>query len=89
MPLSRDEKSELIREFGESENDVGSPEVQITLLSKRIEQLSSHMEKAPKDNHSSKGLVALVAKRRRLLNYMKRAKPEKYNELIKRIGLRK
>ena len=89
MALDREDKSKVISEFQKHSNDVGSPEVQIGILSKRIEQISAHMEKAPKDNHSRKGLVSLVAKRRRLLNYVKRVRPNEYGELISRLGLRR
>ena len=89
MPLDREEKLEIIKEFGTSETNVGQPEVQVGLLSKRIEQLSAHMAKAPKDNHSRKGLVSMVAKRRKLLNYIKKVRPDTYGELTKKLGLRK
>ncbi|NIP31584.1 MAG: 30S ribosomal protein S15 [Candidatus Dadabacteria bacterium] len=89
MALDREDKAKVINEFRKHEKDVGSPEVQIGILSKRIEDLSAHMEKAPKDNHSRRGLVLLVAKRRRLLNYVKRVRPSEYGELISRLGLRR
>lgn len=89
MALDREDKAQVISEFQNHQKDVGSTEVQIGILSKRIEQLSSHMENSPKDNHSRKGLVSLVAKRRRLLNYIKKAKPTEYTELIARLGLRR
>ena len=89
MALDREDKLEVIREYSDSEKNVGATEVQIGLLSKRIEYLSTHMESTPKDNHSRRGLVRLVAKRRKLLNYLKRTKPEKYGDLITKIGLRK
>ncbi|MGI9553747.1 MAG: 30S ribosomal protein S15 [Thermodesulfobacteriota bacterium] len=89
MSLDRADKLEVIKEFSDSEKNVGTTVVQIGLLSKRIENLSVHMEKTPKDNHSRRGLVRLVAKRRKLLNYLKRTKPEKYGDLISKIGLRK
>ena len=89
MPLDRDDKLEVVKEFSDVVTNVGATEVQIGLLSKRIDYLSDHMEKAPKDHHSRKGLVRLVAKRRKLLNYLKRTKPDLYGDLIKKIGLRK
>ena len=89
MPLDRDDKLEIINEYTGSEKNAGSTEAQIGLLSKRIDYLSTHMENAPKDNHSRKGLVRLVAKRRKLLNYLKRVKPDKYSGLITKLGLRK
>ncbi len=89
MPLDKDIKAQIIQEYRQHEKDVGSPEVQIGILTKRIEQVARHMEGAPKDLHSRRGLLALVAKRRRLLNYMKKRNPEKYKELIGKLGLRK
>lgn len=89
MALDSEDKAQVISEFQKHPQDVGSAEVQVGILSKRIEQLSSHMENAPKDNHSRKGLVSLVAKRRKLLNYIKRVKPGEYGELITRLGLRR
>lgn len=89
MPLDREDKLEVVKEYSDVITNVGATEVQIGLLSKRIEYLSKHMQIAPKDNHSRKGLVRLVAKRRKLLNYMKRTKPAQYGDLIKKLGLRK
>lgn len=89
MPLDKDIKREIIQEYRTHESDVGSPEVQIGILSKRIEQLSNHLQNAPKDNHSRRGLVALVAKRRRLLNYIKKREPEQYLSMTRKLGLRK
>ncbi len=89
MTLDKEEKSQLISEYAISPNDVGSSEVQVAILSRRIQDVSVHMEKAPKDVHSRRGLVSMVAKRRKLLNYIKRHRPETYPDLIKKIGLRK
>ncbi|MEQ9620133.1 MAG: 30S ribosomal protein S15 [Deltaproteobacteria bacterium] len=89
MSLDREEKSQIISEYALHQKDVGSPEVQVAVLSRRIKDLSEHMQKAPKDFHSRKGLVSLVARRRRLLNYIKRNKPETYPDLIQKLGLRK
>ncbi len=89
MTLDREDRLEVVKEFSDVANNVGATEVQIGLLSKRIEYLSQHLTNAPKDNHSRRGLVRLVAKRRKLLNYMKRTKPGQYGDLIKKIGLRK
>ncbi|MCY3973402.1 MAG: 30S ribosomal protein S15 [Candidatus Dadabacteria bacterium] len=88
MPLDKDEKRKVIEEFAEKPGDVGSSAVQVGILSKRIEQISTHTSKMKKDAHSRRGLVRLVAKRRKLLNYMKGARPEKYAEIIKKLGLR-
>ncbi len=81
-------KKKVIDEFASKPGDVGSSAVQIGILSKRIEQISAHTEKMKKDVHSRRGLVRLVAKRRKLLNYMKNNTPEKYAEIIKALGLR-
>lgn len=89
MALDKEEKSQIISEYALHQKDVGSPEVQVAVLSRRINDLSQHMGRAPKDFHSRKGLVSLVAKRRRLLNYIKRNKPETYPDLIQKLGLRK
>lgn len=89
MPLDKDVKKEVIEEYKTKENDVGSPEVQIGILSKRINQLATHLENAPKDHHSRKGLVSMVAKRRKLLNYIKDNRPEEYLALTQKLGLRK
>lgn len=89
MSLDKEEKTQIINEFAQHEKDVGSPEVQVAVLTRRIQDLSKHMEKSQKDFHSRKGLVSMVAKRRRLLNYIKRNKPDTYPELIQKLGLRK
>ena len=89
MPIDKEEKLQLISEFAHHPKDVGSSEVQVAILSRRIKDLSVHAEKAPKDFHSRRGLVSMVAKRRRLLNYIKRHNPESYPELIQKLGLRK
>ena len=89
MAFDKEEKAELMKEYATHDKDVGSPEVQVAVLSRRIKDLSQHMEQAPKDVHSRRGLVSMVAKRRRLLNYIKRNKPETYPDLIQKLGLRK
>ena len=89
MPLDATDKLNVIREYSKSEKNVGSTEVQIGLLSKRISNLSIHTNNTPKDHHSRRGLVRLVAKRRKLLNYLKRDNPKNYFNLIKKLGLRK
>lgn len=88
MPLDKEEKRKIIDEFALRPGDVGSSPVQVGVLSKRIEQISAHTAKMKKDAHSRRGLVRLVAKRRKLLNYMKRTDPRRYAELIKKLGLR-
>jgi small subunit ribosomal protein S15 len=89
MALDAEDKSQIIKEFAVHDKDVGSSEVQVGILSRRIADLTVHMSNAPKDFHSRRGLVLLVGRRRRLLNYIKKNSPEKYPELIQRLGLRK
>jgi len=82
-------KRKLVHEYATHDGDTGSPEVQVAILTRRIKDLSLHTEKSPKDHHSRRGLVSLVAKRRRLLNYIRKNKPETYPDLIQKLGLRK
>ena len=89
MALDTEDKSQIISEFAVHDKDVGSPEVQVGILSRRMANLTVHMSNAPKDFHSRRGIVLLVARRRRLLNYIKKSSPEKYPGLIQRLGLRK
>ena len=89
MSIEKEEKTQIINDFALHQNDVGSPEVQVAVLTRRIKDLSLHTEKSPKDNHSRRGLVSLVARRRRLLNYIRKNKPETYPDLIQKLGLRK
>lgn len=89
MPLTKDSKMEIIKTFGVSEKDSGSTEVQIALLTKRIEELTEHFKKHPKDNNSRRGLLKLVGQRRRLLAYLKVKDLMKYREIIERLNLRK
>ncbi|MGH7792419.1 MAG: 30S ribosomal protein S15 [Thermodesulfobacteriota bacterium] len=89
MVVEREEKSQLIGDFRIHDKDVGSPEVQIALLTRRIQDLSRHMQGSPKDFHSKRGLLSLVAKRRRLLDYVKSVSPERYKSLLDKLGLRK
>ena len=83
------QKSETIQGFRRHESDTGSPEVQIALLTERINQLSEHFKKHEKDHHSRRGLLILVSQRRRLLDYLRRTGPDRYRELIERLGLRR
>jgi len=89
MVLEKDEKLGLINNFRLHDKDVGSSEVQIALLTSRINGLSTHLQSAPKDLGSRRGLISMVAKRRKLLNYLKKKQPEKYQALIEKLGLRK
>jgi len=87
--LTPEAKKEIIERFKTNEQDTGSPEVQIALLSNRIKYLTEHFKVHKKDHHSRRGLLKLVGQRRRLLNYLKRKDMEKYKNLIKELGIRK
>lgn len=87
--LEQERKQELITQFQTHEGDTGSPEVQIALLTARIEYLTDHFKVHKKDHHSRRGLLKLVGKRRRLLDYLKKKDIERYRDIIKRLGLRR
>ena len=87
--ISKEKKAELIAAYGRKEGDTGSPEVQVALLTQRINELTAHLKANPKDHHSRRGLLMLVGKRRRLLAYLMKNDLEGYRTLIKRLGLRK
>jgi small subunit ribosomal protein S15 len=89
MPLHTDRKSELIDKFRTHESDTGSPEVQIALLTERISYLTEHFKTHVKDHHSRRGLLRLVSKRRRLLDYLKRSSLERYRKVVGALNLRK
>jgi small subunit ribosomal protein S15 len=89
MPLLKEQKSALISDFRRGETDTGSPEVQIALLSKRIDELTQHLKSHDTDHHSRRGLLQMVGKRRRLLDYLRREDVERYRALISRLGLRR
>jgi small subunit ribosomal protein S15 len=89
MPLSKDQKEEIIKNFGKEESDTGSPEVQIALLTQRIRELTDHSKEHSKDHHSRRGLIKLVGKRRRLLKYLSRKDLESYKKLLTDLGLRR
>ncbi len=89
MVLTPEAKRDIIDEFKLHENDTGSPEVQIALLSNRIKYLTDHFKVHKKDHHSRRGLLKLVGQRRRLLNYLKKRDVEKYRTVIKELGIRK
>lgn len=80
---------EIISKFSRTEGDTGSPEVQIALLTARINELNSHFKEHVKDHHSRRGLLRMVSRRRKLLDYLKNRKPSTYSELIKELGIRK
>ena len=89
MALNKERKTELIGSYGTHEGDTGSPEVQVAILSERINYLTEHFKVHAKDHHSRRGLLQLVGQRRRLLDYLKRKDTERYAELIRRLGIRK
>jgi len=89
MALANDEVSSIINKFGKNEKDTGASEVQIALLTERINQLTEHCKKFKKDKSSQRGLLILVGKRRRVLKYIQRTNLEKYRSIIKELGLRK
>jgi len=89
LSLSKERKQEIVQRFETHSGDTGSAEVQIALLTERIETLSQHFEKHKKDNHSRLGLLKMVGKRRRLLNYLKDQKSVSYKLLLKELGLRR
>ncbi len=87
--ISKEKKSALIEEFGRTEGDTGSPEVQVAILTERIQELTEHLKNHPKDHHSRRGLLQMVGKRRGLLDYLKRKDITRYRVLIERLGIRK
>jgi small subunit ribosomal protein S15 len=89
MALLKEQKSALISDFRRGEADTGSPEVQIALLSKRIDELTLHLKTHDTDHHSRRGLLQMVGKRRRLLDYLRNEDVERYRALISRLGLRR
>ena len=89
MPLTQEQKSELIAKFGANQQDTGSTKVQVALLTQRITELTEHMKTHPHDHHSRRGLLKMVGRRRRLLTYMQRHDLEGYRALIKELGLRR
>lgn len=89
MALTKEEKAKIVREFGQSENDTGSMEVQIAILTKEIEDLTRHLEVHKHDYHSKRGLLMKVGQRRNKLNYLMKNDVTKYREVINKLGLRK
>lgn len=89
MALTPDEKKKIIEEFAQGKGDTGSPEVQVALLTAQIDRLSKHLKDHKKDMHSRRGLLSMVAKRRRLLNYLMRKDENRYKGLLKKLGLSK
>ncbi|HEY0360051.1 MAG TPA: 30S ribosomal protein S15 [Mycobacteriales bacterium] len=89
MALASDQKKTIIDEYKTVESDTGSPEVQVAMLTKRISDLTEHLKKHKHDHHSRRGLLLLVGRRRRLLNYLSRTDIARYRSLIERLGLRR
>ena len=89
MPLTKEQKQEIITKFGKTQTDSGSPEVQVALLTTRINELSSHFDKNVKDHHSRVGLLRMVGKRRKLLDYLQEINVERYRKIIQELELRK
>jgi small subunit ribosomal protein S15 len=89
MALITEAKQQLITDFRRSDEDTGSPEVQVALLSRRIDELTEHLKTHRKDHHSRRGLLRMVGRRRRLLDYLRREDVERYRALIERLGLRR
>ncbi|EKE27340.1 MAG: 30S ribosomal protein S15 [uncultured bacterium (gcode 4)] len=87
--MERKNKKELMDKFATHKGDTGSPEVQIAILTTRIENLKNHLEMHKKDNHSRRGIMLMVAKRRKLLNYLKRKGQERYDVILEKLSLRK
>ena len=89
MPLTKERKQNIIEAFKVHNSDTGSPEVQVALLTERINYLTEHFKTHKKDHHSRRGLLKLVAQRRKLLDYLKTTDRQRYEKLIERLGLRK
>ncbi len=89
MPLTKERKKKVIKKYGKDENDSGNTDVQIALLTERINDLTGHLKTHKKDNHTRYGLLKLVGKRRSLLDYLKKEDIEEYRSLIGKLGLRK
>ena len=87
--MLKEEKTALIKEYATREGDTGSPEVQVAVLTKRINDLTDHLKTHQKDHHSRRGLLKMVGQRRNLLNYLMRVDIERYRSLIERLGIRK
>ena len=85
----RDQKKKVIKKYAKHDKDTGSAQVQIAILTKRINELTKHLKEHKKDSHSRRGLLLMVGKRRKLLNYLKTILPDKYDEVIKSLDLRK
>lgn len=89
MSITAERKEELIKEYATKEGDTGSPEVQVAVLSERISNLTEHLKTHKKDFHSRRGLLMMVGQRRRLLDYLRKKEAKRYEDLVKRLGLRR
>jgi small subunit ribosomal protein S15 len=89
MSITAEEKQQILKDYATKEGDTGSPEVQVAILTKRISTLTEHFKTHKKDNHSRRGLLKLVAQRRKLLDYLKAKNEGRYQDLIKRLGIRR
>ena len=89
MSITAERKQALVGEYAINESDTGSPEVQVAILTERIANLTEHFKSHKKDNHSRRGLLKMVSRRRRLLDYVKKDDEKRYQELIKRLGIRR
>ncbi len=89
MALAASDKSDIVSSYGRTKKDTGSPEVQVAILTKRINELTSHFKEHAKDHHSRRGLLKMVSRRRKLLDYLKRKDFKDYKSLIEKLGLRK
>ncbi len=89
MPLATDVKQRILTEYATVENDTGSPEVQVAMLTQRIRDLTEHLKAHKHDHHSRRGLLLLVGRRRRLLDYLRKTDISRYRSLIERLGLRR
>lgn len=89
MSLSTEKKAQVVTDFQRAEGDTGSPEVQVALLTTRINELKDHFDAHKHDHHSRRGLLKMVNQRRKLLDYLKRTKPEVYADMLQRLGLRR
>ena len=89
MAISQERKNELISEFKTHDNDTGSPEVQVAILTEQITTLNDHLREHNKDHHSRRGLMKMVGNRRNLLNYLRKKDVQRYRELIQKLGLRR
>ena len=87
--MTKERKQEIIETYKRDANDTGSPEVQIALLTERIRELTEHFKSHPKDNHSRRGLLKMVGKRRNLLNYLAKTDAQRYRDIVEKLGLRK